>query len=68
VAGRVEIPELAQQAHAVGFLALDELPLEQGDQVVATARLHPVLAQLDDGLGGHGNPCCCRDEDLRPAC
>jgi hypothetical protein len=37
-----------------GLLALDELALEQVDQVVATARLHPVLAQFDHGLGGHG--------------
>jgi anaerobic glycerol-3-phosphate dehydrogenase len=39
VAGRVEVAELAQQAHAVRLLALDEFALEQVDQVVAPAGL-----------------------------
>jgi len=37
------------------LLGLDELPLEQGDELVPPAAMQRVLAQFDDGdFGCHG--------------
>lgn len=42
-----EIAELAEDAHAVRFLPLDEVRLEHGDQRLARARMQRVLPELD---------------------
>ena len=43
----VQVVEQADEADAGRFLGLDELALEQGDQFVAAAQLHRILAKFD---------------------
>jgi hypothetical protein len=52
--GVVEVAERGEHPCADRFLGLDEFALEQGDQVVAAARMQRVLAQLEhrDGVVG----------------
>ena len=57
----VEIAELADDRHALGFLALDQLAIEDVDQRIAGAGHKIVLAQFDDRRQrrGSGRPLCC---------
>ena len=44
----VEVAELADDGHALGLLALDEMAVEDVDQRVARAGMQVILAELDD--------------------
>ena len=48
VVGAVEVGELADHAHSLGLLRLDEFAVEERDQHVALTRMQQVVAQLED--------------------